>query len=63
MARANNHSTTLRLSQMFADPFLRAAFGAAEDDGGAPMLVASDRPRALNGGAAEVAPVRTLEMA
>jgi hypothetical protein len=48
---------------MFADPFLRAAFGAAEDDGGAPMLVASDRPRALNGGAAEVAPVRTLEMA
>jgi hypothetical protein len=32
MARATNHSTT-RLSNLFRDPFLRAAFKAAEDDG------------------------------
>lgn len=49
MARAVNQSTT-RLSQLFRDPFLRAAFKAAEDDGLAP--VDSDRPKTLRGGAA-----------
>jgi hypothetical protein len=38
---------------MFRDPFLVAAFGAAEDDGLAPALVETDHPRTLDGGAAE----------
>jgi len=38
---------------MFRDPFLRAAFQAAEDDGLAPALVETDHPRTLDGGAAE----------
>jgi hypothetical protein len=38
MARATNHSTT-RLSNLFRDPFLRAAFKAAEDDGTSPELI------------------------
>jgi hypothetical protein len=63
MARATNHSTT-RLSNLFRDPFLRAAFKAAEDDGTAPelievytgrdkdgALVSAVRPRTLDGGA------------
>jgi hypothetical protein len=63
MARATNHSTT-RLSNLFRDPFLRAAFNAAEDDGTAPelievytgrdkdgALVSAVRPRTLDGGA------------
>jgi hypothetical protein len=38
---------------MFVDPYLRAIFRAAEDDGLAPALVEVDRPRTLDGGAAE----------
>lgn len=49
MARAVNQSTT-RLSQLFRDPFLRAAFKAAEDDGLVPVDI--DRPKTLRGGAA-----------
>jgi hypothetical protein len=52
MARANPNHTT-KLSSMFRDPYLRAAFEAAEDDGLAPLLVESDHPRTLDGGAAE----------
>ncbi|MCK1326666.1 hypothetical protein IVA94_39105 [Bradyrhizobium sp. 156] len=61
MTRADLNNTT-KLSSLFRDPFLRTAFAAAEDDGSAPM-VAADRPPTLDGGAAEVAPVRTLELA
>jgi hypothetical protein len=52
MAQAKHDSTT-KLSSMFRDPFLRAAFEAAEDDGLAPALVETDHPRTLDGGAAE----------
>jgi hypothetical protein len=52
MAQANSNRTT-KLSTLFVDPFLRAAFKAAEQDGLAPILVMVDRPRTLNGGAAE----------
>jgi hypothetical protein len=44
---------TTKLSSMFRDPFLRAAFQAAEDDGLAPALIEIDHPRTLDGGAAE----------
>jgi hypothetical protein len=43
----------IHLSHLFQDPFLRAAFRAAEDEGLAPGLIQTDRPRTLNGGAAE----------
>jgi hypothetical protein len=70
MAQAKSKPTTkptaflnavarIHLSHLFQDPFLRAAFAAAEDDGLAPSLVMVDRPRTLNGGAAE----RVLAMA
>jgi hypothetical protein len=52
MAQAVSHPIT-KLSSMFRDPFLRAAFEAAEDDGLAPAFVESDYPRTLDGGAAE----------
>ena len=63
MARATSQTT--RLSDLFVDPFLCAAFRAAEDDGLAPSLVETDHPRTLDGGAAEIIPdggrqVRTL---
>ncbi len=41
-----------KLSKMFRDPFLRAAFKAAEDDGLAPAFIETDHPRTLDGGAA-----------
>jgi hypothetical protein len=44
---------TTKLSSMFRDPYLRAAFQAAEDDGLAPAFVETDHPRTLDGGAAE----------
>jgi hypothetical protein len=44
----------LQLSLMIRDPFVAAAFKAAEDDGLAPDLVDLDHPRILDGGAAEV---------
>jgi hypothetical protein len=52
MTQAKHHSIT-KLSAMFRDPYLRAAFQAAEDDGLAPALVETDHPRTLDGGAAE----------
>jgi len=48
----------IHLSHLFRDPFVAAAFKAAEDDGLAPSLVLADQPRELNGGAAE----RVLEL-
>jgi hypothetical protein len=49
----------IHLSHLFRDPFLQAAFKAAEDDGLVPDLVAIDNPRMLDGGVAE----RVLETA
>jgi hypothetical protein len=43
----------LQISLMIRDPFVAHAFRAAEDDGLAPSHVTVDRPRTLNGGAAE----------
>jgi hypothetical protein len=51
MSQADSHNT--RLSTLFRDPFLRAAFQAAEDDGLAPAFVEQDHPRQRDGGAAE----------
>ena len=64
MVKANSHPTTkptafltvvarIHLSHLFQDPFLRAAFEAAEDDGLAPALVEIDNPKTLDGGAVE----------
>ena len=53
MAQANSNHTT-KLSAMFRDPFLKAAFQAAEDDGLTGELVETDHPKSLDGGAAEV---------
>jgi hypothetical protein len=52
MAQADSKSIT-KLSAMFRDPYLRAAFKAGEDDGLAPAFVETDHPRTLDGGAAE----------
>ncbi len=46
----------IRLSQMIRDPFVSAAFRAAEDDGLIPDLVDTDHPKTLDGGAAELIP-------
>jgi hypothetical protein len=46
----------ISLSELFRDPFVAAAFRAAEDDGLAPALVDIDQPRTLDGGAAEIVP-------
>jgi hypothetical protein len=54
MAQANSIPITKPLSTLFVDPFLRAAFKAAEDDGLTGELVETDHPRTLDGGAAEV---------
>jgi hypothetical protein len=43
----------LQISLMIRDPFVAAAFKAAEDDGLAPAMVQADRPRHRDGGAAE----------
>jgi hypothetical protein len=43
----------LQISLMIRDPYVARAFRAAEDDGLAPSLVHADRPRMLDGGAAE----------
>jgi hypothetical protein len=71
MAQADSHNT--RLSTLFRDPFVRAAFKAAEDDGTGPemvevytgrdetgALVKAIRPRVLDGGAAERVLVREV---
>jgi hypothetical protein len=54
-----NAVARVHLSHLFQDPFLRAAFKAAEDDGLAPLAMQVDHPKTLNGGAAEriLAPV------
>jgi hypothetical protein len=52
MAQAKQECTT-KLSRMFRNPLVRAAFESAEDDGLAPALVETDHPRTLDGGAAE----------
>jgi hypothetical protein len=38
---------------MISDPFVAAAFKAAEDDGMAPDMAQVDQPHTLDGGAAE----------
>jgi len=54
-----NAVARIHLSHLFQDPFLRAAFKGAEDDGLAPALVEIDNPLTLDGGVAE----RVLETA
>jgi hypothetical protein len=44
----------LQISLMIRDPFVAAAFRAAEDNGLAPSHVMVDRPRTLNVGAAKL---------
>jgi hypothetical protein len=67
MARADHEFIRIRtvpLSQLFADPVLRAAFKRAEDDGlncSISFAMPPARPRTLDGGAAEI--VRELELA
>jgi hypothetical protein len=51
MARADAHHTT-NLSSLIRDPFVRAAFQAAERDGLAPLAVLNEVPPSLDGGAA-----------
>ena len=60
MAQADANYTTL--SQLIRDPFVRAAFEAAERDGLAPLAVLIDTPPSLNGGQA-VAFNRETELA
>lgn len=60
MSRADAHHITL--SSLIRDPFVRAAFEAAERDGLAPLAVLTDIPPSLNGGAA-VAFDRETELA
>jgi hypothetical protein len=50
MSRADTHHTT-NLSSLIRDPFVRAAFEAAERDGLAPLAVLIDAPPSLDGGA------------
>jgi hypothetical protein len=66
MAQADSKNTTpaaflnavarIHLSHLFRDPFVAAAFKAAEDDGLAPDLAEIDQPGTLDGGAAEDLP-------
>ena len=51
MARPDANPTT-NLSSMIRDPFVRAAFEAAERDGLAPLAVLVDTPPSLDGGQA-----------
>jgi hypothetical protein len=44
----------LQISLMIRDPYVARAFKAAEDDGLAPSMASIDRPRMLDGGAAEL---------
>jgi hypothetical protein len=48
-----NAVARIHLSHLFRDPFLQAAFKAAEDDGLAPDLAEIDHPKTLDGGVAE----------
>ena len=49
MSRADAHRTT-NVSALIRDPFVRAAFEAAERDGLAPLAVLIDTPPSLDGG-------------
>ena len=51
MAQADHEHTT-KLSCLIRDPFVRAAFEAAEKDGLAPLSVLNDAPPSLDGGEA-----------
>jgi hypothetical protein len=62
MTQAENHNITNRLSLLIRDPFVRAAFQAAERDGLAPLAVLNDAPPALSGGEAVTCP-REMEPA
>jgi hypothetical protein len=63
MAKADSKSTTptaflsavarIHLSHLFRDPFVAAAFRAAEENGLEPSPVYIDQPKMLDGGAAE----------
>ena len=57
-----NAVARIHLSHLFQDPFVRAAFEAAERDGLAPLAVLVDTPPSLDGGAA-VAFDRETELA
>jgi hypothetical protein len=61
MSRADTHHST-NLSSLIRDPFVRAAFEAAERDGLAPLAVLIDTPPSLDGGQA-VALARETELA
>ena len=61
MSRADAPHTT-NLSSLIRDPFVRAAFEAAERDGLAPLAVLTGTPPSLNGGQA-VAFDRETELA
>jgi hypothetical protein len=61
MSRADAHHN-INLSSLIRDPFVRAAFEAAERDGLAPLPVLIDIPPSLDGGQA-VAFDRETEMA
>ena len=50
MSRADAHHTT-NLSSLIRDPFIRAAFEAAERDGLAPLAVLAETPPLFDGGA------------
>ena len=55
MAQATDDPTTLPLSQLFQDPFLRDAFERAERDNEAgDCFAVTDHPPSLNSGAAEL---------
>jgi hypothetical protein len=51
MSQAKHHTTT-KLWTRFRDPYLRAIFRAAQDDGTAPAFVETDHSPALDSGAA-----------
>lgn len=56
MPKADTLNITKPLSFLIRDPFVRAAFAAAERDGLAPLAVVNDTPPALNGGEALTCP-------
>lgn len=51
-ATHNSSGFPSRLSSLFRDAMVREAFERAERDGPAPLAVAADRPRVLDGGGA-----------
>ncbi|MGY4193365.1 hypothetical protein ACVIM9_002706 [Bradyrhizobium sp. USDA 4520] len=61
---ATQQHTTKPLSSLFRDPYVAAAFKAAEDDGLSPAPVSVDPPHSPASGAAEpVQTIRPLETA